>query len=109
MPVFFDRAWSGSKLAKWFNGGPQGQSGSFGSAMGWGQEGRFLGSTWYFRAYPPQRLYNNWMGYEDTEMGGAEWEARHGRPCLPSMILHPVKEIRPTEKGYATDSTLPYK
>jgi hypothetical protein len=109
MPVFFDRAWSGSKLAKWFNGGPQGQSGSFGSAMGWGQEGRFLGSTWYFRAYPPQRLYNNWMGYEDTEIGGAEWEARHGRPCLPSMILHPVKEIRPTEKGYATDSTLPYK
>ncbi|KAK4041765.1 hypothetical protein C8A01DRAFT_34144 [Parachaetomium inaequale] len=108
MPVFFDRAWSGSQLAKWFNGGPKGQSGSFGSAMSWGQEGRFLGSTWYFRAYPPQRLYNNWMGYEDTEMGGAEWEAQHGRPCLPSMILHPVKEIRPTEKGYATDSRLSY-
>lgn len=108
MPVFFDRAWSGAQLAKWFNGGPKGQSGSFGSAMGWGQEGRYLGSTWYYRAFPPQRLYNNWMGYEDTGIGGDEWEAKHGRPCLPAMILHPIKEIKPTEKGYSTDSRLPY-
>lgn len=108
MPVFFDRAWKGSQLAKWFNGGPKGQSGSFGSAMAWGQEGRYMGTTWYFRAYPPQRLYNNWAGYEDTGIGGNEWEAEHGRPCLPSMILHPIKEIRPTEKGYATDSRLSY-
>ncbi|KAG7288669.1 hypothetical protein NEMBOFW57_005023 [Staphylotrichum longicolle] len=108
MPVFFDRAWSGSQLAKWFNGGPKGQSGSFGSAMGWGQEGRYMGATWYYRAYPPQRLYNNWMGYEDTDIGGEEWEAKHGRPCLPAMILHPVKEIKPTEKGYSTDSRLAY-
>lgn len=108
MPVYFDRAWSGEQLAKWFNGGPKGQSGSFGSAMGWGQEGRFLGSTWYYRAFPPQRLYNNWVGYEDTGIGGPEWEADHGRTCLPSMVLHPIKEIKPTEKGYATDSKLPY-
>ncbi|KAK4122387.1 hypothetical protein N657DRAFT_575639 [Parathielavia appendiculata] len=108
MPVFFDRGWSGAQLAKWFNGGPKGQSGSFGSAMGWGQEGRYMGATWYFRAYPPQRLYNNWMGYEDTGIGGDEWEAEHGRPCLPAMILHPVKEIKPTEKGYSTDSRLAY-
>ncbi|KAK4153602.1 hypothetical protein C8A00DRAFT_15180 [Chaetomidium leptoderma] len=108
MPVFFDRGWSGAQLAKWFNGGPKGQSGSFGSAMGWGQEGRYLGSSWYYRAFPPQRLYNNWMGYEDTAIGGAEWEAKHGRPCLPAMILHPVKEIKPTEKGYTTDSRLTY-
>ncbi|KAH6649911.1 hypothetical protein F5144DRAFT_26838 [Chaetomium tenue] len=108
MPVFFDRAWKGSQLAKWFNGGPKGQSGSFGSSMAWGQEGRYMGTTWYFRAYPPQRLYNNWVGYEDTGIGGSEWEAEHGRPCLPSMILHPIKEIRPTEKGYETDSRLTY-
>ena len=108
MPVFFDRAWSGGQLAKWFNGGPKGQSGSFGSAMGWGQEGRYMGATWYYRAYPPQRLYNNWMGYEDTSIGGDKWEAEHGRPCLPAMILHPVKEIKPTEAGYSTDSRLAY-
>ncbi|KAK3988306.1 hypothetical protein QBC44DRAFT_269088 [Cladorrhinum sp. PSN332] len=108
MPVFFDRAWSGAQLAKWFNGGPKGESGSFGSAMGWGQEGRYLGATWYYRATPPQRLYNNWMGYEDTAIGGEEWEAQHGRTCLPAMILHPIKEVKPTEKGYSTDSKLPY-
>ncbi|AEO56038.1 hypothetical protein MYCTH_2300488 [Thermothelomyces thermophilus ATCC 42464] len=108
MPVFFDRAWSGEQLERWFNGGPRGQSGSFGSSFGWGQEGRYMGSTWYFRANPPQRLYNNWMGYEDTAIGGPEWEAEHGRPCLPTMILHPVKEIKPTEKGFATDVRLAY-
>ncbi|KAL1836020.1 hypothetical protein VTJ49DRAFT_5685 [Mycothermus thermophilus] len=108
MPVFFDRAWSGEQLDKWFNGGPGGQSGSFGSAFGWGQEGRFGGATWYYRATPPQRLYNNWMGYEDTGIGGAEWEAKHGRTCLPTMVLHPIKDITPTEKGYKSESKLTY-
>ncbi|KAL2264810.1 hypothetical protein VTJ83DRAFT_7320 [Remersonia thermophila] len=108
MPVFFDRAWSGEQLDKWFNGGPGGQSGSFGSAFGWGQEGRFGGATWYYRATPPQRLYNNWMGYEDTGIGGAEWEAKHGRTCLPTMMLHPIKDIKPTEKGYKSESKLTY-
>ena len=32
------------------------------------------------------------MGYEDGGIGGAGWEAEHGRACLPAMILHPVKE-----------------
>jgi hypothetical protein len=41
MPVFFDRPWSGEQLAKWFDGGPRGESGGPGSAMGWGREGRF--------------------------------------------------------------------
>ncbi|KAK0719700.1 hypothetical protein B0H67DRAFT_608534 [Lasiosphaeris hirsuta] len=109
IPVFFDRPWDGARLAHWFNGGPKGVSGSFGSAMGWGQEGRFQGATWYFRAVPPQRMYNNWMGYEDTGIGGPEWEAVHGRACLPTMLLHPVKEVRPTEKGTSSDSFLPYK
>ncbi|KAK0616016.1 hypothetical protein B0T17DRAFT_619589 [Bombardia bombarda] len=108
MPVFFDRPWKGAQLARWFNGGPKGESGSFGSAMGWGQEGRFQGSTWYFRANPPQRLYNNWMGYEDTGVGGAEWEKIHGRPCLPTMLLHPIKDVRPTAPGTSSESKLPY-
>jgi hypothetical protein len=108
MPVYFDLPWEGAQLAKWFNGGPKGDSGSFGSAMGWGQEGRFQGSTWYFRAIPPQRLYNNWMGYEDTGIGGPQWETEHGRACLPAMILHPIKEVKPTEAGYSSDSKLPY-
>ncbi|KAH8911993.1 hypothetical protein BR93DRAFT_43655 [Coniochaeta sp. PMI_546] len=108
MPVFFDRAWTGDQLQRWFNGGPNGQSGGTGCAMGWGREGRFAGSTWYFRADPPQRLYNNWMGYEDNGIGGEEWEKEHGRPCLPAMFLHPVKDVKPREKGYVSDSRLPY-
>ncbi|KAA8633718.1 hypothetical protein SMACR_06541 [Sordaria macrospora] len=108
MPVFFDRPWNGTQLARWFNGGPRGQSGGLGSAMGWGREGRFQGATWYFRAVPPPRLYHNWMGYEDTGIGGAEWERSHGRPCLPAMFLHPLKDVRPTPKGYTSESRLPY-
>ncbi|KAK5661554.1 hypothetical protein OQA88_11462 [Cercophora sp. LCS_1] len=99
IPVFFDRPWEGKQLAKWFNGGPRGESGSFGSAMGWGMEGRFQGSTWYYRAGPPQRLYNNWMGAEDSGIGGEAWEKENGRVCLPTVLLHPIKEVRQGKKA----------
>ncbi|KXJ87646.1 hypothetical protein Micbo1qcDRAFT_207848 [Microdochium bolleyi] len=108
IPVWFDRAWKGKDLAKWFNPGPNGTAGGHGCAMAWGQEGRYAGSTWYFRADPPQRLYLNWMGWEDTGIGGPDWEEEHGRPCLPPMIMHPVKDIEPTEPGYKSESKLPY-
>ena len=108
MPVYFDRPWDGEQLTKWFNGGPKGVSGGYGSAMGWGREGRYRGSTWYYRADPPQRLYNNWMGYEDTDIGGAKWEEVHGRPCLPPLFLHPIKDVKPTEPGHTSESKLPY-
>ncbi|KAI1418542.1 hypothetical protein F5Y13DRAFT_184183 [Hypoxylon sp. FL1857] len=108
MPVFFDRPWKGKDLAKWFNGGLKGESGGIGSAMGWGREARYRGSTWYYRANPPQRLYLNFMGWEDTNVGGKDWEETHGRPCLPPMLLHPVKDIEPTEPGYKSESNLPY-
>lgn len=107
MPVFFDRPWSGEQLDRWFNPGPGGQSGSFGSPMGFGREGRFEGSTWYYRAVPPQRLYNNWMGNEDAGIGGPDWEKVHGRPCLPAMLLHPIKDVKPTERGHASNAELP--
>ncbi|XXH03398.1 glutamate-5-semialdehyde dehydrogenase [Hypoxylon texense] len=108
MPVFFDRPWKGKDLAKWFNGGLKGESGGIGSAMGWGREARYRGTTWYYRANPPQRMYLNFMGWEDTDVGGKLWEDDHGRPCLPPMLLHPVKDIEPTEPGYKSESNLPY-
>lgn len=108
IPVFFDRPWSSKQLAKWFNGGNNGESGGVGSAMGWGQEARFAGSTWYYRANPPQRMYLNWMGWEDTEVGGPDWEDLYGRPCLPPMILHPIKDVLETEPGHSSESRLPY-
>ncbi|KAI1100943.1 hypothetical protein F4804DRAFT_26664 [Jackrogersella minutella] len=108
MPVFFDRPWKGKDLARWFNGGLKGESGGIGSAMGWGREARYRGSTWYYRANPPQRLYLNLMGWEDTNVGGEDWEETHGRPCLPPMLLHPIKDIEPTPPGYKSESNLPY-
>lgn len=109
MPIFMDRPWAPERLARWFNNGPRGgSSGGPDSAMGWGREGRFRGTTWYYRADPPQRLYSNWVGYEDNGIGGLEWEMAHGRPCLPAMFLHPVKDVVPTSPGYGSESRLPY-
>lgn len=108
MPVLMDRPWSPRQRERWFNGGPRGSSGGPYSAMGWGREGRFRGTTWYYRAEPPQRLYNNWVGYEDGGIGGLEWEMANGRPCLPAMFLHPVKDVVPTSPGYRSESNLPY-
>ncbi|KAI1176591.1 hypothetical protein F4777DRAFT_577888 [Nemania sp. FL0916] len=108
MPMFFDRPWKGKDIARWFNSGEKGESGGDNSAIGWGREARYGGSTWYYRANPPQRLYNNLMGYEDTKIGGEEWEEIHGRPCLPPMMIHPVKDVAPTESGYESESRLPF-
>ncbi|KAG5950139.1 hypothetical protein E4U53_005441 [Claviceps sorghi] len=101
-PVFMDRDWKGGFLRNWFTPGPRGESGGRGSPMGWGRERRYQGNTWYYRAEPPNRLYNNWMGWIDTDLGGPEWEGKHGRPCLPSVMLHPVKDSKPTTTGYRT-------
>lgn len=73
IPVFFDRAWAGESLNKWFNPGPKGESGStLLTPYGWGLEGRFEGSTWYYRTSLPMRLYNNFLGWEDSGIGGPE-------------------------------------
>ncbi|KAM3494821.1 hypothetical protein MY3957_001952 [Beauveria namnaoensis] len=107
-PVFMDRKWTSAFVNKWFNAGPGGVAGGYGSAMGWGRERRYQGTTWYYRAEPPNRLFNNWMGWEDTGIGGAKWEQDNGRPCLPSIMLHPVKDPEPTKKGHATGFNLGY-
>ncbi|KAI0433500.1 hypothetical protein F5Y09DRAFT_62870 [Xylaria sp. FL1042] len=108
MPMFFDRPWKGKDIARWFNSGEKGDSGGDNSAIGWGREARYGGITWYYRAGPPQRLYNNLMGYEDTKIGGEEWEEIHGRPCLPPILMHPIKDVAPTESGYESESRLPF-
>ncbi|PTB69771.1 hypothetical protein BBK36DRAFT_1188433 [Trichoderma citrinoviride] len=107
-PVFTDRDWNGKFLQSWFNPGPRGESGGYGSPFGWGRERRFQGHSWYYRAEPPNRMYNNWMGWIDTGMGGEAWEKEHGRPCLPSILLHPVKDTKPTKEGHKTGFELFY-
>ncbi|KAI0388627.1 hypothetical protein F5Y17DRAFT_452117 [Xylariaceae sp. FL0594] len=108
MPIFFDRPWRGEDIARWFNPGEKGETGGDNSPIGWGREARYGGSTWYYRANPPQRLYNNMMGYEDTRIGGEEWESIHGRTCLPPILMHPIKDVAPTEPGYESESRLPF-
>ncbi|KAG5914216.1 hypothetical protein E4U42_000618 [Claviceps africana] len=105
-PVFMDRDWKGGFLQNWFNPGPRGESGGRGSPSGWGRERRYQGTTWYYRAEPPNRLYNNWMGWVDTEMGGQAWEEQNGRPCLPSVMLHPIKSSTPTSPDHKTQLDL---
>ena len=107
-PIWMDRDWDGEFLNKWFNPGEKGEAGGRGSPMGWGRERRYQGSTWYYRAEPPNRLFNNWMGWVDTGIGGKRWERSHGRPCLPSIMLHPVKDSQPTNRGHATGFELAY-
>ncbi|KAK5987217.1 hypothetical protein PT974_11341 [Cladobotryum mycophilum] len=107
-PVFMDRDWNGKFLNEWFNPGPNGESGGYGSPMGWGRERRYQGNTWYYRAEPPNRLYNNWMGWVDTGVGGDDWEQRNGRPCLPSIMLHPVKDTKATKADHKTGFELAY-
>ncbi|RFU33011.1 hypothetical protein B7463_g3339, partial [Scytalidium lignicola] len=110
IPIWFDREWDPRSLNKWFNTGDDGSTsnGKFVSPFSWGDEGRFSGSTWYYRAIPPMRLWNNFLGWEDTGVGGAEWERRNGRPCLPPMILHPIKDVEKTPPGFKSKSDLPY-
>lgn len=108
MPIFMDRPFPPDSLQKWFNPGPGGVSGGPGSAMGWGLEHRFQGITWYYRTVPPQRMYNNWLGYSDAGIGGKVWEKQNGRPCLQAMLLHPIKDVMPTWPGYTSTSDLPY-
>ncbi|KAF4584129.1 major facilitator superfamily transporter [Ophiocordyceps camponoti-floridani] len=107
-PVFMDRDWTGSFLNSWFNPGPRGECGGRGSPMGWGRERRYQGTTWYYRAEPPNRLYNNWMGWPDTGVGGQAWEEEHGRPCLPSVMLHQVKDTEPTSDDHRTGFDLAF-
>ena len=107
-PVLMDRDWKGGFLNNWFNPGPNGECGGLGSPMAWGRERRYQGTTWYYRAEPPNRLYNNWMGWVDTGMGGNDWEKKHGRPCLPSIMLHPIKNTMPTKSDYKTGFELAF-
>lgn len=92
MPIFFDRDWAMESLEKFFNPGRLGESGSSeNSPFSKAYEGRFEGTTWHSKAAPPTRLYNNWLGKEDSGKGGNEWEKQHGRVCLPPMFLRSIR------------------
>lgn len=73
IPMFFDREWRSDSLQKYFNPGPEGQSGNVeDSPFSRDFQSRFDGTTWYSKTIPPMRLYNNWLGMEDNSVGGIE-------------------------------------
>ncbi|RDW63536.1 hypothetical protein BP6252_11081 [Coleophoma cylindrospora] len=110
IPMWFDVEWDARSLDKWFNPGKDRDSGGGGDAspFSWGGEGKFSGSTWYYRAISPMRLWNNFLGWEDTAVGGSEWEKTHGRTCLPPMLLHPIKDVQKPPPNFVSTSPLPY-
>lgn len=77
------------------------------------REHNFGGWSWYFWSDFPKTLYWRWLGWKarfeivtidgkqsDDELGmvgGSEWDKKHGRMCLPGMLLHPVKNVQPPE------------
>ncbi|KAF4636485.1 hypothetical protein G7Y89_g1595 [Cudoniella acicularis] len=106
IPMFFDRPWEGRNLTKYFNPGPKGVSGSTMDApFSLGVESRYAGTTWYYRATPPQRLYNHWLGWQDDGIGGPEWENANGRPCLPPILLHPIKDVEKPPPDFSSSSS----
>lgn len=73
VPVMFDTAWPAKNLDQSLNPGRKGESGSHQeSPFGRGLETRLQRSTWYPQTAPGRRLYNNWMGWEDTGIGGSK-------------------------------------
>lgn len=70
-PVFLDRGWQSESLEKWFNPGPNGESGShIESPFGRGKDGWLKESTWYRESELAMKLYNNWIGM--GKVGGPE-------------------------------------
>lgn len=99
--MFLDRHWPDDELMSIFNGGMNGRvGGSSGSVIN--RERHFRGSTWFWNAQLPLKLYRRWMqaDHRDTEHGAEAGRiptqniAQSGDlagALLPPMLLHPIK------------------
>ncbi|KAF2223614.1 hypothetical protein BDZ85DRAFT_261895 [Elsinoe ampelina] len=94
-PVYIDRRWPTSYLAAIFNNGRNGAAGGARtSVFSDERQHNFLGTTWYYHAGFPGNLWKRWLGYKvDGDGGEQEEKAGEGRMCLPTMLLHPVKQV----------------
>ncbi|KAF4220253.1 hypothetical protein CNMCM8980_004399 [Aspergillus fumigatiaffinis] len=95
-PIYSDKNLPPESVDKWFNSGVNGRAGSTkNSPFSWGREARFRDISWYYRANLAGRLYWNFLGWRKEGTGGKLYETLHGRVCLPSILFHPVKDVRP--------------
>lgn len=94
-PVYVDRRWPTSYAAAVFNNGRNGAAGGTRKAVfSEDMQHNFRGTTWYYNAEFAVDLWKRWLGYRVGEQGGEEAEiSGEGRMCLPSMLLHPVKQV----------------
>jgi hypothetical protein len=94
-PVYIDRRWPTSFLAATFNAGRNGATGgSRLSVFSDDRQHNFRGTTWYYDAGFAMNLWKRWLGYKVNNTGGEMDEVvGEGRMCLPSMLLHPVKQV----------------
>ncbi|OJD18195.1 hypothetical protein AJ78_01753 [Emergomyces pasteurianus Ep9510] len=94
-PVYSDKDFPAQSVDRWFNPGIHGRAGSSKeSPFGWKRESRFLDLSWYYRANLAGRLYWNFLGWRKDWTGGRLYEFRHGRVILPSILFHPIKDVR---------------
>ncbi|EAW12963.1 DUF3405 domain-containing protein [Aspergillus clavatus NRRL 1] len=110
-PIYSDHGMPAQSADKWFNSGINGRTGSTkNSPFSWGRESRFKDLSWYYRANLPGRLYWNFLGWRKDGTGGKLYEALYGRVCLPSILFHPIKDVRPDADSthYQFDSELGY-
>ncbi|KAJ9303051.1 hypothetical protein DTO271G3_425 [Paecilomyces variotii] len=108
-PIFSERPFPPEEVDIIFNSGVNGRSGSTRSSpFSWGREIPFRDTSWYYRANLAGRLYWNFLGWDKGGTGGKEYERRNGRVCLPSILFHPVKDVRPDadSMNYKFDSEL---
>lgn len=114
-PVFLDRNWEIERVDWAFNGGLDHSTGGHGSPFDLNNEHNHAGTSWYYNSEFAGLLWRRWLGYaqhdgrdehggragEGTVRGGLEEESREdstGRLCLRSMLVHPIKWEKPSER-----------
>ncbi|PGH07518.1 hypothetical protein AJ79_06253 [Helicocarpus griseus UAMH5409] len=103
-PIFSDKQLPPKSRDRWFNPGINGRSGSSkDSPFGWKRESRFVDLSWYYRANLAGRLYWNFLGWRKDWTGGRFYEFIHGRHILPSILFHPIKDVKPDADSMGYD------
>ncbi|OBT89587.1 hypothetical protein VE02_01735 [Pseudogymnoascus sp. 03VT05] len=99
-PIWFEHAWIGDGLRKYFNSGPRKEVGSSQKSL-YGSGKRSMlweGSTFDTNSKAAAKLWDKWMG---VGVGAAEFEKKNGRMCLPPMLLFPVQDKSPVVWTYS--------